>query len=358
MDKCSKCEAEDCKDLKKCTGCYQVSYCSRKCQSDHWRHHKTQCKPYKLTALGGKGLGYVATRKIKKGELLLKEEPILIRQITDTNKTSLPSQQFHSLSNSVQGDVFSLHIKDPLTEIPFTEFDSDAQNDIMESVGDDCNSSLGSKMLEGIFNSNGIWMRYNSSGGSDCGLYLSFSRLNHSCLPNLVCTNSNERGVMEVRTIRTIAPGEELCVNYIQGYEDFLTSEQRLARLSREWRFDCVCDLCQDAEESDSRRQELLTLHSSLRSLMERGNIQEALRTAEMKLSLMKDHEQEFAPMIPYVMIDVYLISRCGKLHGLTMPDYSQYLRDSLKIAESMGEDHVKKLKQKMDVKIKSSFIC
>ena len=332
-----------------------MSYCCRKCQSDHWRHHKPHCKPFKLTALQGKGLGYVATRKIKKGELILREEPILIRQVGESNKTSLPSDQFHKLSHSVQKDIFSLHIKDPLTEIAFTEFDTDAQNDIMKSVGDDCNSSLGSKMLEGIFNSNGIWMRCNSSGGSDCGLYLSFSRLNHSCVPNLVCTNTNDRGVMEVRTIRHIAPGQELCVNYIQGYEDFPTAEQRLNKLSKEWRFDCMCPLCQDPEDSDKRRRELYRLHSLIRSLMGQGNIVDALKTAEMKLSLMKEHEEEFVPMIPYVMIDVYQLSRLGKQLGLCLQDHSHYATESLKIAESLGEDHVKRLKQKIDVKMKSS---
>ena len=30
--------------LKKCNGCYLVRYCGVKCQRDHWRHHKKECK--------------------------------------------------------------------------------------------------------------------------------------------------------------------------------------------------------------------------------------------------------------------------------------------------------------------------
>ena len=30
--------------LKKCTACYLVKYCSVKCQRDHWKQHKKECK--------------------------------------------------------------------------------------------------------------------------------------------------------------------------------------------------------------------------------------------------------------------------------------------------------------------------
>eukprot|EP01083_Nonionella_stella_P053533 141578_1 len=31
-------------DLRRCTGCYDVFYCSVKCQTQHWKQHKTYCK--------------------------------------------------------------------------------------------------------------------------------------------------------------------------------------------------------------------------------------------------------------------------------------------------------------------------
>ena len=30
--------------IKKCTGCFQVAYCSTVCQTAHWPHHKTACQ--------------------------------------------------------------------------------------------------------------------------------------------------------------------------------------------------------------------------------------------------------------------------------------------------------------------------
>lgn len=31
-------------NLKMCGRCKQISYCSRECQTKHWKYHKTQCK--------------------------------------------------------------------------------------------------------------------------------------------------------------------------------------------------------------------------------------------------------------------------------------------------------------------------
>ena len=40
---CGVAESDDVK-LKKCNGCYLVRYCGIKCQRDHWRQHKKECK--------------------------------------------------------------------------------------------------------------------------------------------------------------------------------------------------------------------------------------------------------------------------------------------------------------------------
>eukprot|EP01095_Lingulamoeba_sp_RSL-Kostka_P004975 TRINITY_DN1624_c0_g1_i1.p1 TRINITY_DN1624_c0_g1~~TRINITY_DN1624_c0_g1_i1.p1 ORF type:complete len:401 (-),score=56.37 TRINITY_DN1624_c0_g1_i1:209-1411(-) len=38
---CSNCKAPNCTKL--CSGCNSIYYCSRKCQADHWRIHKSKC---------------------------------------------------------------------------------------------------------------------------------------------------------------------------------------------------------------------------------------------------------------------------------------------------------------------------
>ena len=42
-DVCHKCHKKEIK-LQKCAKCKCAMYCSRKCQKDHWKHHKKQCK--------------------------------------------------------------------------------------------------------------------------------------------------------------------------------------------------------------------------------------------------------------------------------------------------------------------------
>ena len=42
--KCSYCKEVKPQDLKECTGCKSVFYCSKQCQRNHWSEHKLQCK--------------------------------------------------------------------------------------------------------------------------------------------------------------------------------------------------------------------------------------------------------------------------------------------------------------------------
>jgi hypothetical protein len=43
---CSKQESA-CGDFKRCNRCKQIVYCSRKCQTSHWKKHKKECKASK-----------------------------------------------------------------------------------------------------------------------------------------------------------------------------------------------------------------------------------------------------------------------------------------------------------------------
>mmetsp|Transcript_44421 Transcript_44421/g.71150 ORF Transcript_44421/g.71150 Transcript_44421/m.71150 type:complete len:87 (+) Transcript_44421:14-274(+) len=41
---CYNTECNNREKLRRCTGCYDAYYCSVKCQTEHWRKHKTHCK--------------------------------------------------------------------------------------------------------------------------------------------------------------------------------------------------------------------------------------------------------------------------------------------------------------------------
>ena len=41
--KCAFCQIHK-SDLKRCLGCENVSYCGKKCQTQHWKVHKPECR--------------------------------------------------------------------------------------------------------------------------------------------------------------------------------------------------------------------------------------------------------------------------------------------------------------------------
>lgn len=73
------------------------------------------------------------------------------------------------------------------------------------------------------------------------GLFLTFSRINHSCEPNAVWDTGRNGGVMEVRAKSTIEPGEEITISYI-GQIDKPVEERR--KVLRRWGFECQCKKC------------------------------------------------------------------------------------------------------------------
>ena len=75
MEKCNYCR--EAPASKTCV-CNQSSYCSLDCQKKDWKRHKTSCKPYTIRRSEGKGNGLFATRKIKFGEVILRDKPMMI----------------------------------------------------------------------------------------------------------------------------------------------------------------------------------------------------------------------------------------------------------------------------------------
>lgn len=61
-----------------CSSCHSVFYCSRQHQKQHWKFHKFRCTPYKLNMSAELGYHIVATRDIQQGEIILKEDPIIL----------------------------------------------------------------------------------------------------------------------------------------------------------------------------------------------------------------------------------------------------------------------------------------
>ena len=102
-------------------------------------------------------------------------------------------------------------------------------------------------------------------------MYLSISRLNHSCRPNAFASSigalppsSGENahapvphfgGFMQVRACTSIAPGDEVCISYLSSADLLdLSQEQRAHRLMLEKQFICACARCKTGDFSRSLR--------------------------------------------------------------------------------------------------------
>ena len=71
--KCHKCKKVYPKNMKQCKvcKCHSVSYCGEECQREDWPRHRKNCIPVMVKEYGEKGKGLVASKNIKRGELIL-----------------------------------------------------------------------------------------------------------------------------------------------------------------------------------------------------------------------------------------------------------------------------------------------
>uniref|UniRef100_A0A336KXB9 CSON001018 protein n=1 Tax=Culicoides sonorensis TaxID=179676 RepID=A0A336KXB9_CULSO len=85
------------KATQKCTGCYSVTYCGKQHQVEDWKKgHKNSCKCYEIQLSDQLGRYCVATRNIKKGQIILKEKPTLIGPKTVTPAICLSCHKYLS----------------------------------------------------------------------------------------------------------------------------------------------------------------------------------------------------------------------------------------------------------------------
>ena len=114
-------------NLLQCSGCGIVHYCDKECQRSHWKNHKKDCKPFRVCEIAGKNKGIVATRTLKQGQVILRDQPLLILKKSEIRdkvrhcggwwsfsqrfsfQRNILAKQFKSLSTKDQKTVLSLH---------------------------------------------------------------------------------------------------------------------------------------------------------------------------------------------------------------------------------------------------------
>ena len=76
-----------------------------------------------------------------------------------------------------------------------------------------------------------------------CGLYLVGDMVNHSCEPN--CEWEHDGSVLEMKSSKHIAEGEEITISYVPGD---MPSLKRQRRLEQSYGFACSCTSCANSQ--------------------------------------------------------------------------------------------------------------
>ncbi|KAL2689401.1 hypothetical protein Neosp_003454 [[Neocosmospora] mangrovei] len=162
---------------------------------------------YAIRDVPGKGKGLIATKPISTGTRILAEAPILTSSILE-----LPE---------VKTDLV-----DKVNNLPVAEKAAFLD---MSTVEDEASHPL--------------WARFicNSMEGPEReirSVYMTASRINHSCVSNAYQDWNSKLGKLTVQAIKDIAKGEEITVCYFKKHED------RAGRQDALTLFTCTCSLC------------------------------------------------------------------------------------------------------------------
>ena len=224
---------------------------------------------YKVVDIEGKGMGCVASTDIKRGSLILNENPQIKSsefhsqrearqkgQLVEFIKTLLKSfnqmnkkdqLEFMALSNIYDFEELCLTKKRILIE-GLKDLDEIHQTDEMiveihrltiKKIERDPEKAEKILKICNIYNTNQF-----SDGVAGSGVAIKTARFNHSCQPNataLIMAN----GQNQIRAVKDIKAGEEINICYLGGFNTLRNKKFR-QKLLYTWHFVCLCDLCKN----------------------------------------------------------------------------------------------------------------
>ncbi|KAI4524672.1 SET domain-containing protein [Schizophyllum commune Tattone D] len=193
---------------------------------------------------GGKGL--FGTRRLKQGELILCERPLVMvpRALVSGNKTSATSI---IPASTGPGALFDVLVKRMLPERREVLLKL-AQVPACDVIGVD-----GLVRLTGL-NVNGYTLPgTEGADGRYVAVYETLSRANHSCRPNAHFSFHKPSFSVRLRALRDIKAGEEILISYVPPEAPYAQRQKELAHYG----FSCTCAVCEEGPSADERRARL-----------------------------------------------------------------------------------------------------
>ncbi|KAI5926916.1 hypothetical protein F4810DRAFT_723343 [Camillea tinctor] len=192
--------------------------------------------PFYSEEVPGKGIGLVANRTIRKGEVIMVRSPALVA---------------HSgLIVRMEKGAREAFYDSAMSKLP-----TPRREEFMNQMGEGVHGKIETNCFQ-------LYIDGGKKGSSHLGCYPEISRFNHDCRPNVHYRLSNLTHTTVA--VRDIAPGEELSISYI---DLLLSHADRTQRLSK-WGFQCSCAQCtagaNETAASDARLKRIAQLKADL----------------------------------------------------------------------------------------------
>lgn len=232
---------------------------NRSSQDDDDDDREEQKRPFKVTEIPSKGLGAIATRDIRRGEVLIRERPLVVwpselsaeqARALVGNLTPSARKAYMSLANASSASSSSSKL-DPILGIRATNgFNVELPSiDPRQTPAELLVGDLASRNRTASF------------------VFARIARINHSCLPNADHSIDWRNLRMTVYATTDIAAGQEINIEYMPSLVQRTHQERRQA-LERDFGFVCHCRACSGSPEevaaSDGRRKEMNAIVGAL----------------------------------------------------------------------------------------------
>ena len=211
---------------------------------------------FELAIARGKGFGLFATRNIPRGTRIIKEVPLLVVPPSEGAELNLSDFQtaLRTLDQEQQSKFFDLH-RDHKVTSQAKQLLSQQSKAFKASQNQDFTDAVA------IFLANCVQM---GGGEYGSGVFQHYSRINHSCIPNVHNAYNPSLDRLTVHAVRQTNKGEEILTSYIDGY--CRTHEQRQQSLNEWGFFKCSCRCCTGsrAAVSGKRRARMFEIDQDL----------------------------------------------------------------------------------------------
>ena len=352
MGTCDFCKINAELELKSCV-CKKVSYCSKECQAKDWKSHKPSCPPFTIRESPGKGRGLFATRRIKEGQVILEEYPLLVLR-EGMSISEFRSDYFPSIDEETKSKIFKLN--DPADDIKILDTETVVKlvrkNPIVKFWWAARTDEI-SKIFR-IFSGNNTNLENDEGEGEEAGLYINYSLLNHSCVPNTILSwVMGDFRRHQLRAMMVIEKDEEILVGY-RNSEDFIYGSRELRRqeLLGAYGFLCACSECsmeeEDLEESDRMRAEIMEKIDEVGELLTcEGHLPKSMRIRKKAMKLAQRRVKLIQKLnirsgIVNEMINFYALAVDARNVGIsTENDPDIFLQEAWKYAVMFGDLYI-----------------